>query len=748
MKAGIEESMRSRVIIRLIFPVFIALHTFTFCKCLLAQSAYVVSTELSKNGKLIYLQIESFNKISLTDQEKRDLNNIKEFIEDPVRTDLDKLNWEVFKRFDEYFKRLDIVLLDLEKAIQEAEKEEQSLKTLIKAIEDTIKTKKFNCEGIVEQNEYCKTKAKYDSSKKILTKQIEALRDKKKTLFETPRDKANVLASEIRSNSENLLVFSEDVAKGIEATEKSKDAPAFAFSEAAIIQALTVAIIKQTLEGLLSMIMHELLGDDTNPKYQLVRFCFPKTIDILNKLKIYSDNSISTIDDAIVLSVKEDLKDLPKNLTDKKHYDKINSTRLNWLKSLPDRNEFGYLALGFQAFEKIKSGYHPAELLSHLKNYYTNNFPDGSKGTDTNVSKMLKWADLFASNLTVVDSEGDLKWIEGDQLEAIFDFGTDGTFKSGDYFWGYLYQVSKDKSIGNLRDKMKKQNYSEFKKHTYNFVTAFKDLYNLTKSIAARKKFEAEDISKYSADLYSIILASTEIVKLYDPSTKNGFNDFLNKYEGVHATAQNALNGQYALILPSLVKLFPNLDTSSVVKEAYRYTNLFTGIASAKSQDELNYVIEKTISTSGGYMRKNNGKALIALNSYPGFFFGGEIVKPYTNVNWGLTVPIGLYFQTRKEIGLYLQVLDLAAPVNYSFAQNVSTIPTDITFGQLISPGLFFVLNLSEYYPIRLNLGLSLTPDLREITTGEVSGEKENSFRFGLSVTYDLPLWYFWENSD
>lgn len=744
MKTRITATIRSREIIRHFFLVILALHLLAFCKDPLAQSAYVVSTELSKNGKLILLQIESFNKISLTDQERRDLTSIKEFIKDPYNNNLGKLNWEVFKRFDEYFKRLDIVLLDKEKAIQEKKKEVQSLETLIKAITDTIETKQWNCEGIDEQNEYCKTKAKYDSSKAIL----EVLEKENKTLSETPRDKANFLASEIRSNSENLLVFSEDVAKGIEAKEKSKDAPAFAFSEAAVIQALTVAIIKQTLEGLLSMIMHELLGDHTKPKYQLVRFCFPKTIDVLNKLKIYSNNSISTIDDAIVLSVKEDLKDLPENLTDRKNYETISSQDLNWLKSIPNKEEFGYLALSFQAFEKIKSGYHPAELLSHLKNYYTNNFQDGNTSTDKNLSKMLKWADLFASNLTVVDSKGNLKWIEGDQLNAIFDFGKGDTLKSGDYFWGYLYQVSKDKSIENLRDKMKKQDCSEFKKEIYNFVTAFKDLYNLTKSIAARKKFEAEDISQYSADLYSIILASSEIVKLSDPSNKIEFNEFLNKYEGFQTTAQYALNGQYALILPSLVKLFPRLESNDLVKEVYKYTNLFTGIASAKSQDELNYVIEKTISTSGGYMRKNNGKALIALNSYPGFFFGGEIVKPYTNVNWGLTVPIGLYLQTCKAIGLYLQVLDLAAPVNYTFSQNVSSVPTDLTFGQLLSPGVFFVLNVSEYYPIRLNLGLSLTPELREITTGEVSGDKQNSLRFGLSVTYDLPLWYFWENND
>lgn len=751
MEARKITGIRIRKEVTFLFGLFLALNFLVFNELLLAQSAYVVSTELSEYGNRTKDQIDAFlteydstKRVLLTEQEKADLEYFRSFIIDPLNGNLKgKLNWEVFKKFDKYFKNLDLIIQDLDKAISETKSEISSLKTKITTVDSQIVMAKGDSE---KETKYSKLKNEYKKSKDKLIVLRNKLVIEKKKASDTPRGLSEKLLSEIKSNNMSLLTFSEEVVKSIDANEKAKLTSDFAFTEAAIIQALTVAIVNQTLEGLLSMLMNELLGNKESARYQLVRFCFPKTIDMLSKLQSYSNNSITTIDDAIVLSVKEDLKDLPMNLTDKGHYDIIDSKDLYWLKELSAKREFGYLALGFQAFDKIKSGYHPSELISHLNNYYANNFTGANANADANVSKMLIWADLLASNLTVVDTEGNMKWIEGNQLEAIFDFGDSKNYKSGDYFWGYLYQVSKDNSLRelNVKDKTKRD---LIKKHMYDFVTAFKDIYNLTKSISTAKKFLSEDISQYAVHLFTILKATSEIVKLSE-TPKNDFDNFLNKYNGFQTVAQNALNEQYALILPSIVKLYPDLEYSDMVKQAYRYTSLFAGIASAKSQDELNYVIEKTISSSGGYMRKNNDNALISLNSYPGFFLGGEKVKPYTNFNWGLTVPVGLYIQTQKEFGLFLQFLDLAAPVNYTFSQNVSNLPTNVTFGQLISPGIFSVLNFSDYYPIRLSLGVNLIPELREINNDETNATKQNSFRFGASVSYDLPLWYFWEDDN
>jgi hypothetical protein len=176
-----------------------------------------------------------------------------------------------------------------------------------------------------------------------------------------------------------------------------------------------------------------------------------------------------------------------------------------------------------------------------------------------------------------------------------------------------------------------------------------------------------------------------------------------------------------------------------------RYINLFTDLVNAKSQDDLKNAIAKAGNSAGGFLRKKQDGFKLSIDAYPGLFAGIEYLLPNfdPSSNIGLTVPIGLDFSwCNDNFGFIFSFFDFGAVVSYRITGSSNGFPSDITFQQLISPGLFVKWSPIESSPVTFMLGGEFSPQLRSINTNSAQLNKTNSFKIGILATFDIPFFY------
>lgn len=201
-----------------------------------------------------------------------------------------------------------------------------------------------------------------------------------------------------------------------------------------------------------------------------------------------------------------------------------------------------------------------------------------------------------------------------------------------------------------------------------------------------------------------------------------------------------------------------------------KYGNFVVEIVNAKNSEEMQKAISQVVLPPGSFITKRTSVLTLSVTAHPGLYFAleappGDLADNAFNL--GLTAPIGLeltwggktnvrekavskdglvYFKPKKTLtrylsglswGVFLSAFDLGAVLNYRLVQNSSEIlPDSIKLSQVFSPAIQFNIGLPQN-PITLGIALQYTPQLRDMGA---DGLLDNSLRFGLKVTWDLPL--------
>ncbi|MEP2935489.1 MAG: hypothetical protein ABJM06_07210 [Gilvibacter sp.] len=181
-----------------------------------------------------------------------------------------------------------------------------------------------------------------------------------------------------------------------------------------------------------------------------------------------------------------------------------------------------------------------------------------------------------------------------------------------------------------------------------------------------------------------------------------------------------------------------------------KYGKLMATIILAKSSDDIKQALESVANQTGGYIIKQKSYFSTTLSFYPGAAAGFESVKASgqestSGAYASATLPIGVEWAVGTNwkpigaVGLFVQVLDLGAVLNYSLNNDNAALNEnpEIGFKQVLSPGGFITLHITNS-PITIGLGAKYLPELRTISTDQTAQLQANAFQVGAFLSVDL----------
>lgn len=487
-----------------------------------------------------------------------------------------------------------------------------------------------------------------------------------------------------------------------------------------------------------------------------LRIFFPNTIKILEKLRESKTNNYFTnLNITLKNSFSEDLKNILENITCDSNIlqSKIFKTFF-YSEDGKKKEVYDYLSFAVFLTKNIKNGFHPIELLPILHNYLSNSSNINFK----NYANYILLIDVLQKNLREITSNSQEIWINITNFEELNTYGYPGSLSSAEYFMAIIYQYTQFKEIKNIFSQTEFPK-NEFDKLKVNLITFSNILRSIEKNIDELKNGNQKSFNDYSQYLnnFLILLDSTNGLLgnyFFDKDQTVNFTSYINNFRTYSNYSidiyKSITNGSYSKILPVILNVFNNQftkaeDQNAFKNEIIRYTNLYVDISTANSQEALNLAISKAAHNSGGYLRKAEEDFTVSIDSYPGLFVSSENINNANGeFNFGFSVPIGFNFQI-NQFGLYLQAFDIAAAVNYRFSNDSTTnLPSDVTFQQVFSPGVFFVINPIKTFPLSFNIGVSVTPALREVNgSGIILSDSKSTF-YGVNISYNVPLWYLY----
>ena len=181
---------------------------------------------------------------------------------------------------------------------------------------------------------------------------------------------------------------------------------------------------------------------------------------------------------------------------------------------------------------------------------------------------------------------------------------------------------------------------------------------------------------------------------------------------------------------------------------------LAAALADAEGSDGMVQAFRAAAVPPGSASARRAGRgARFALSMYPGVVVGGESVvgEPFLGGEGdsrvaGLTLPVGVDMHLFGPLSLFVSAIDLGAYLSYRLAdpdeegsaRTIEDTP-DVTFREVFSPGGALTIG-PQSAPVALSLSLQFMPSLRNVSEAGEERPDASVFRFGVSLSYDLPL--------
>jgi hypothetical protein len=194
-------------------------------------------------------------------------------------------------------------------------------------------------------------------------------------------------------------------------------------------------------------------------------------------------------------------------------------------------------------------------------------------------------------------------------------------------------------------------------------------------------------------------------------------------------------------------------DFNKLIGKIDKFSGFSSGIVSAKTSAEVSKVISNFAAPPASFISKRQESGIrLTLGAMPGLSFAYEKLDTLGasdgyKANVGLSLPIGLDVTTRlyegktgkrASIGLFLQVIDLGAMLNYRLQSSASTLPDKVGWSAIFSPGVSLSYGFPDS-PWNIQVGYQRGPELRKITK-EGNGALFPSDRYQIRLAYDIPL--------
>ena len=318
----------------------------------------------------------------------------------------------------------------------------------------------------------------------------------------------------------------------------------------------------------------------------------------------------------------------------------------------------------------------------------------------------------------------------------------------------------------------------EFTSLSVSIDNNFDELSNRRKN--NQKASSQEVIAYYKSALDVIDL----IVRYTEGSTDTTYSNFITINNRVLDIHDAALQKQNDIILINTMSMLSYILGDKLSKnqqsELYKYGGFMVSLADAKNASQMKEAIKTIALPTGSYSIKRRNFQNLSLNSYAGVTGGLEwafnSVDARRAWNFGFTAPIGISYSwghksflnekkyakkgayyrrinraTRLEDGRFLSgasssvfvsFIDLGAIVLFRLEEDTDPLPEDVSFKQVLAPGLFYIHNIADL-PLSIMGGVQLSPQLRKIDEQAAS-----ALRFNLGITVDIPLLNFYTRTE
>ncbi len=528
-----------------------------------------------------------------------------------------------------------------------------------------------------------------------------------------------------------------------------------------IIDGLTKYYAEEFRKAQLLTYMHTF--ESTIGKVGELQVLLPQTY---SKLQSADPSRFPELGDEYKTIFNEDLKALPDNLIS--HIDNHTAltnpqleAKLKWLTAaniatIKGNDYYTSFKISTDIGSKLINNYHPVDLFNYIDNkYYNSNLltthPNNSDKIililhglnlvqrnmlDTTKSKTSQFANVWLSlqDLRILDTEKKWKYFAGllyQQDKAFFNqFIWDGTNKTLANISTADITLIKNRittiltalvELQNFRANLKDENIKD------NFAS-YMSL--LLKSITATNYFSTAILPV--ADYNKYLKIATYTMNIYDNARKKDYNNTIYYTIGI-LNELLATNNSYL----------------EVINTIENYGSFMTDVINAKNSDEVKESIKKHAAPPTSFILKREYQRTLSITGQPGYFISTEKLdgseQKFGFVS-GITLPMGFEatFKTThgKEnsgsIGIFAQVIDLGAVLNFRVGDSTSTLPDQITFKQIFSPGISFNYGFKNS-PVNLGLGYQYTSELRKITE---NGNEiyPNGHRIFLRLSWDIPF--------
>ncbi|MBK6995415.1 MAG: hypothetical protein IPH31_10985 [Lewinellaceae bacterium] len=181
-----------------------------------------------------------------------------------------------------------------------------------------------------------------------------------------------------------------------------------------------------------------------------------------------------------------------------------------------------------------------------------------------------------------------------------------------------------------------------------------------------------------------------------------------------------------------------------------KYTNFVACIAEANSPEEVERAIELfALPPGSSRMKKQPGRFSVALNAYTGLAGGSEWLggdKSPKTIG-AITAPVGLscsWGLKKGSLGFFVPLLDVGAVTAFRFDdENYQNLP-ELSWSNILSPGLYAVYDFPGKWPIALGVGGQAGPALRKVSDTGLTINNSGGMRLGAFATVDIPITYFY----
>lgn len=506
----------------------------------------------------------------------------------------------------------------------------------------------------------------------------------------------------------------------------------------------------------------------------------PNTYFLLKNNDVFK---VPSMGEVWMTAFEEDLNAIPQN------FSLMVQTHPEYVK-LKKKPELQFFMMAGFIYEKIQRESNLREILD--------SFYEEFKDSDTQLTQMLGVVQLIEKNLMVFDPYYE-ELVSKRTFQNLFENNEEAPL----YFSALIYQQDRplfnSLKIPNLSSELVlgdliKINFVDFTKMTGKFLSKMNNL-KLSKSEFDSKKYMKENQNgKYheavldlANSMFEFLDYSIELAYFSNPEYYS-ISPYFTTYRPVaEKTIQAIEAGQkkdygklmiYSMqMMDPLIQLrIDNLESKlvtddskklkkeikilkGVIKNFMYYGGFMVDVLSANSTQDIKGIINKYAAPVGSYRVKRQSQFSVSLSSYPGLYGGWETTYEGSGSEsfvTGVTAPIGLSlnwgnnFYGMKAKGhsfsLYAPIVDIGAAFSYRWSNAEGEgFPEEIKWEQIISPGIHAVWGIGNT-PMALMIGAQYTPLLRKITD-QNNELQPNAWRFGATISVDIPIFHFYRSN-